>query len=229
MVGAGFLQIFYWTVKGKPFGDAQCQFVLALQLFVDEEIFPSGVVLRGGDTPAGGVLQGQFDGAAPHQFRRRGNKTADQSHGRLAHNAGRLAISIAVDLAALRVFCLPGDGRSFERCCIRHEDVTIHAGEDGRIGAAHFVEVGARGQHLLRPFGVVPAASGDPLAGRGRLHAVGDALLHLLQRLGPNEIHVQLLEAAITEVQVGVVEARHHESAAEVHHLGVMAGQFADG
>src|SRR5581483_3453644 len=51
---------------------------------------------------------------------------------------------------------------------------------------------------------------------------------HLCERLAPGEVHVEIVDAAIGEMRVRIVEARHHEVPAQVDHLGVLALQLFD-
>ncbi len=57
---------------------------------------------------------------------------------------------------------------------------------------------------------------------------VGDALLHLGQRLHADEIDLQHLPAAVGEMQVRIVEAGHDKVSAEIDDLRVFALQLAN-
>ena len=48
-------------VKRKPFADAGGQLAFALELLVDLEVFPTGIVLHRSDAPLCCLLQGTFD------------------------------------------------------------------------------------------------------------------------------------------------------------------------
>ena len=61
-----------------------------------------------------------------------------------------------------------------------------------------------------------------------RFGMVGDALLHLGQRLHADEIDLQHLPAAVGEMHVRVVEAGHDEVSAEIDDLRVFALQLAN-
>ena len=102
MVRAVRLQKADGVVKGEPFADAQRQLAFALQVFVDEENVPTGIVLGGSDTPAGGVGQGEFGGAATAGGSWRRDFRLDQVARGLAQNASGLAVGIVIDFAAFR-------------------------------------------------------------------------------------------------------------------------------
>ncbi len=57
---------------------------------------------------------------------------------------------------------------------------------------------------------------------------LGDALLHLGQRLHADEVDLQRLPSAISEMEMRVVEARHNEVPTQIDHLRVIALQLAD-
>ena len=90
------------------------------------------------------------------------------------------------------------------------------------------VDVLTRGQLLAGPEGVVPAAADDPVARRCRLRVVGNALLHLRQRLHADQVNLQQKQSAGSQMQVSIVEAGHNEMSAEIDDFGVAAFQFAD-
>ena len=74
--------------------------------------------------------------------------------------------------------------------------MAVHAHEDGGMRAGDGVEVLAGGELGAGPEGVVPAASGEPLAFALGRHLLRDAGLHLFERLRALDVHAQLGEAA---------------------------------
>ena len=90
------------------------------------------------------------------------------------------------------------------------------------------VDILARRQLLARPQRMVPAAADDPILRRCRLGMFGDALLHLGQRLHADQIDLQRLPSAVGEMQMRIVESRHHEVPAEIDDLRVIALQLAN-
>ena len=63
---------------------------------------------------------------------------------------------------------------------------------------------------------------------RRRLGMLGNALLHLRQRLHADQVDLQQLLAAGGQMQVRIVEAGHDEVSAEIDDFGVAAFQFAN-
>ena len=86
--------------------------------------------------------------------------------GRLfAHNSGRLAVGVMIDLAAWRIGRLRGDSRRLQRRRVGNRDVSIHPAENGGMIAGHRVEVlAAWAAVALSPERVVPAAADEPFA-----------------------------------------------------------------
>ena len=91
------------------------------------------------------------------------------------------------------------------------------------------VEVGAGGEFVVGPEGVVPSSALDPCAGFGGGDVGADALLHLGEGVDADEVDGELLAAGFADVGVGVVEAGHGEGAVEVDDLGLGAFEFQDG
>ena len=133
-----------------------------------------------------------------------------------------------IDLAAFRSLRLRCNSSRFQRRGVGYGDVSIHPDEHCRMRAAHRVNVLAGRQLSVRPQRLVPATAHEPLAGSGSLGAGRDALLHLLERPGAAQIDAEQLQARMFQMNVGIVEARHHEVAAEIDNLRVGALQLAD-
>src|ERR1035437_9270532 len=215
-------------VEPQPFADAQAQLAFALQVLVNQEGFPTRIVLGRGDAPARSVGEGKFGGAAQARGGWRRNLGLDQCSRRLAQNAGRLAVSGVIDLAAFRSLRLRGNSSRFQRRCVGYGDVSIPPDEHSRMPAAHRVDILAGRQLSVGPQRLVPAAANEPLAGRGSLGAGRDALLHLLQRARAPQIHAKGLQARMFQMNVGIVESWHYKVATKVDNLRVGALQLAD-
>ncbi len=57
---------------------------------------------------------------------------------------------------------------------------------------------------------------------------LGDALLHLGQRLAAGEVHVEVHTARVAKMQMRVVEAGHDKVSAQIHDRGAVALELAD-
>ncbi len=225
---AALLQDVHRLRKRQPFGDAQRQLAFFFQFGVGEEVIPLRIVLRRGEPVTRRFLQDQLRAAPALRHGGRRNFLAYQILCGLAQAARRLAIRFAINAAARRIGGLLGDAGNAQRRRVRHQHVPVGADEERGMIAGDRIQVLARGNFLHRPLGVVPAASQYPFAGRGSLHALGNARLHLIERFRVRQFDIQHLEAAVGQVQVRVVEAGHREAPAQVHHLRVRAFDFAD-
>ena len=107
-------------------------------------------------------------------------------------------------------------------------DVTVYAGEERGMAAGYGIEIGAGGQRGAGPQGVVPAAAGEPGAGRGSLRGCADAGLGVSERAGAGEVDREADVAGLAEVNVGIVEAGHHEGAMEVDDLRGRAAEAGE-
>jgi hypothetical protein len=94
--------------------------------------------------------------------------------------------------------------------------------------AGHRVNVLAARQLSVRPQRLVPAAAHEPLAGSGSLGAGRDVLLHPLKRPGAAQIDAEQFQPRMFQMNVGIVEARHHKVAAEINNVRAGALQPAD-
>src|SRR5262249_38755977 len=83
------------------------------------------------------------------------------------------------------------------------------------------VEILSRGELLRVPKCVVPSAALDPFAGGSMLHALGDPLLHLVQRAHTDQINFELRHPSAAQVQMSVVETRHYKVSAEIDDVGL--------
>ncbi len=203
--------------EGQPLGDAQGQLAFALHLLHDEEVFPIGVVLRGGEAVGDGVGHCEFEAAAPLRFAAGRNVLSNEFHPRgFAEDAGRLALGVAIDLATCRVGGSAGNASGGECCRVGDGDVSIDAAKDGGMACCDGVDIASGGQSLVGPEGVIPAATRDPVtlgcAGRGELNAP----LHFGEGGAPGEVDLQLDHASVAEMHMRIVEAGHDKGAVEI-------------
>ena len=221
MMRAVRLQQFDRIVETEPFADAQGQLAFALQVLVNQKRLPTGIVLRRGDAPTGGVGDGKFGGAAKTRGSWRRNFRLDQPSRGFAQNAGRIARGVVVDFAAFGSLRLRCNSSELQGCGVGHGDVFIHPDEHSGMRAGHRVYVLVGRQLSVCPQRLVPATADEPLTGRGVLDAGGDALLHLGQRVHAAQIDAQQIQSRVLEMNVSIIEARHHEVAAEIDNLRV--------
>ena len=208
-------------VEGQPFADAQRQLAFALQVFVNQEVFPVGVVLGGGDSPAGGVGQRNTrrrGGAAP------GSAAAPwQTRALAPTRAGCPSARPARRDRSCRpagAGVLPVTPAALQRRSVGDGDVPVDAHEDRRMPIGHHVDVLTRGQRLARPERVVPTAAAESI----RRAPPGSPATPMrccisAQRHASRRGRLQLLEAAARQMHVRIVEARHHEVSAEIDDL----------
>src|ERR1700694_910242 len=219
-------QLVHGGVKGQPFGDAKSQLAFLFKLLISQEVFPLGVVLGGGDAPTRGILQGQFNRLAPLRGGWFGNLSQDIVFGRLPQDAGRLALLVMINLAALRIGALRGNTHGLKRCGIGDRDMPIHTNKYGRVVSGLRIDVLARGKFIAGPESMVPATPHQPFAGCSSPGAGCDASLHLLQGSGAYQIYVELLKAAGRKMSMSIVETGHHKVAAQINYLGPGALEF---
>ncbi len=203
--------------EGQPFGDAHRQMVLVLQLLHHQEVVPLGVILHAGDAVNGRIGQCQRECPLALGRRRRRDLLDDHLHRRVfAHDAGELACAVVIELAALGIGRSARDASRVKRRGVHDGDVAIDALEERRMSVRHGVELLPRGQRLLRPQCVVPAAALQPLAGGCGLCGALDAIEHLLQRFASREIDGELDAAGVAQMGMRIVDAGHGKGAAEI-------------
>src|SRR5439155_18306469 len=81
---------------------------------------------------------------------------------------------------------------------------------------------------LVLPLGVVPTSTLHPCAGGNLFCFCSDASLHIVQRGGADQIHMLHLQPARPEMDVGVIEARHDESALQVDNFCFRASELTN-
>ena len=98
--------------------------------------------------------------------RRVADRALDQRQRRLADDAGRLAVLVAVDPAAVRVGRVAVDAGQRQRPAVGGADVVAHPQEQDRVVGRDRVEVGAGRVAAVGEPRVVVAATDDPSPGR---------------------------------------------------------------
>ena len=141
------------------------EFALLLHLFEDQEVLPVAEVLHAGDAVGERVGDGEFVAFAALVVAGRRNDFVDEALRRFAQDAGRFAVGVEVDGAALRGVVLP---------------VMPAAASAAELAMAMWPSMRSRnagwppvtlssswrvGKDFLRPQSVVPIAAGEPVAG----------------------------------------------------------------
>lgn len=194
--------------------DAEREGAAAGDVVVDLERVRADVgLLDRGDAQAVGHLLHLEDGLVPHRILGLRDDVLDEVHGGLAQRTGGLAgLRVALDAAARRLRRVLVDAGALERGGIRPAGMTVLRDEPGGPVGQDLVEVGlvriALGIEWRRP-----AGREDP----GIVRVLGDARLdgfdHLRRRLEIQEIALQLVEPAIQQVHVRVLQAGHRHLA----------------
>src|SRR5437016_7243015 len=128
-----------------------------------------------------------------------------------------------IDLSPRRIGTLRSDAHGFQRCRVGYGNMSVHPHKNCRMITGVRIDVLAARQLLFSPFGVVPASTDQPFARTSSLGAGGDALLHLLQGLSPNQVDVELLEAARGQMRMSIIESGHDKMPAQIDDLGLCA------
>jgi hypothetical protein len=172
---------------------------------------PAVLVVDRGD-PAGGGHPEAFSARLNHLVERGEAVHVAEPPGRvLAQHAGRLAAVVALDHAAGDVEVAAGPR---ERRRVQPQRVVVPRHERHRHVRGHGVQRG--GVRRLCPAGVAPAEPAQPAARRQRGQRFGHARHSLGARLHAFEPYLPQPERPGREVDVRVVEARHHAAAAQV-------------
>src|SRR5437660_9896352 len=93
-----------------------------------------------------------------------------------------------IDLSPLRIGTLRSDAHGLERRSVGYGNMSVHPHKNCGMITGVRINVLAARQLLFSPFGVVPASTDQPFARTSSLGAGGDALLHLLQGFGSNQV-----------------------------------------
>lgn len=115
--------------------------------------------------------------------------------------------------AARRVLRRLGDSDNFEHPRIRHGLVPRNVPKNHGMVFRDGVEIVTRGEALPRAKRVVPTAAGDPLPGFVLAEPRADPLVELSKRFRAFEINLELALAAVGDVDVPILEARHGKPA----------------
>lgn len=151
---------------------------------------------------------------------------ADQVHGALLEQPGRLARGVALDPAIGRVGGVPGDPGERERAAVDPGSVVVPVGKvDGPVGH-HAVEELPGGAATVEGLHG-PAAAGDPLlvgvgVGVGPYGRQGVG-----RRTRAREVAARQLDARRHRMHMGVLESRDQQLAREVDDFGLRADQLA--
>lgn len=146
-----------------------------------------------------------------------GSGTSRPAADQFSRNTRQGATLVVVDNAARRVRRVPVDPRQFQSKAVQNCAVPSGTSNRRRVVRDYRVEVLFCGQPPLRHLVFRPAPPGDPLA-RPQLFSLPDQTLLKLGN-GRHARHVHVPPSPATDVRVGIVETRHHETAPEIQHL----------
>ncbi len=151
-----------------------------------------------------------------------GNDSLHQGLRRLEQQAGRLAVAVADDLAALRGLGRAGDPGAAERLRVRDCEVPGAVDEEDRVLGAAEIEIDTARVALLGKLVVVVATRDDPAPRRSRSGALADRADQRGDRADRGGPGVDRREAAPVHdhVVVGLDEARKEDRAPEIDLLG---------
>ncbi len=176
----------------------------------------------------GGFAHGGFHGAVLLLGRERRHDADDEGGCGVFEDAGGVAVTVALDLAAGRVLRVAVDAREFERQRVGQGHVAVDAPEEGGMIAGDAVNELMVGQRGGIPVLMVPDAVVNPRAGGKGFGEVGDALPELSLALCIAGLHGNERFAATEEVHVGIVESGEKQAAAQVDDTGGRSGQLAN-
>src|ERR1017187_7084848 len=97
-----------------------------------------------------------------------------------------------------------------------------------RMARGDYIDRLPRGQARGRPVLMVPAAARNPAAGRLLGGELRDAPPELVLGFRAAQLHAGPILAATEEMYVRIVEARQHQLAAQIDHLGASSNPLAD-
>ncbi len=229
VAGAALLEDLDGPVEVHPLGYADGEFVGVLEFLEGEEVVPVGVVLHGGDSVGDDVGDRYGEGLATLLEGWRRNFAADEA---LAAASRRMPVGLPE--ASRSILAPAGSGvAAVMLAAARAAELATDMCPSTRRRRAGWpavtcVEVGAGGEFVVGPEGVVPSSTFDPCAGFGGGDVGADALLHLGEGVDADEVDGELLAAGFADVGVGVVEAGHREGAVQVDDLGLGAFEFED-
>ena len=159
---------------------------------------------------------------------RRRQDLAHQVGGGLEQHAGRLAVVVAHDHAAVRVRRVLGDAGKLQRLRVHRDDVAA-ARDEHRIVGRDLVELVARRHPALVQDALVPAGRGHhPLARPACARRVRRSPSAHRRRSAAEKLHGRAVQAREQLMQVGVDQAGHDGLARELDHLRVRADVASD-
>ncbi len=159
-----------------------------------------------------------------------GDQPGDEIHGILQQDAGRLAgRRVAHDLAAGRVRRLGADAGQGQRTRVGPAGVAAFAPQKGRMVRRDWVQIGFGRELLSLPEDLVPAAAGQPLAGRRFGGAGGYALLGRSQGRHVHQIDLAQGQSVGEEMQMGVDEAGRDSASTQIDLASVSGEQPTHG
>ena len=136
---------------------------------------------------------------------------------------------IAVDGACGRVFGFGGDVGEMQGVTVDRGVVSRYVLQPDRVVGRDLVEVGGIDVTIFGEFALVPAGAEDPFAGFGGCHPGLHAADDLGDAFGVSQLDVvELVDAPVLVVAVGVDEPGSGRSAAEIEDLGVCVGEGHD-
>ena len=216
--------------------NADGEFAFALELLEFAEGFGLAVVfgcvgeiLHAGDAVSRGFVDRRFHGLVLLCADSGGITRVDESGGRVFQDAGWIAVFVADDFAAGRIFRAAIDSGEFQRERIGERHVSVGAPEKHGVIAGRVVDQLVCRQVGRIPALMIPVAVAEPCAWRARLGELRDALREFGGTVGCAEFDGDERSAAVEEVNVRVVESGEQQAAVEVDDLGVGAGELADG
>ncbi|MCU1225823.1 MAG: hypothetical protein JWQ42_3916 [Edaphobacter sp.] len=222
VAGAALLEDCEGLREGEPFCDAEAELMGVLHLFEGEEVLPLGVVLDAGDAVGEGVIDGCGEGATALFERWRRDFAEDEGvGGGLAQDACRGAGGVTIDPGSGWVGGVSGDACGEESGGVGDCHVLVDATEDCGVASGDGVQIGAGGKLLAGPEGVVPTAAFEPCSGLCRGGVGADAILHLGEGFGADQVDREVQQSGVAHVGVGIVDAGHGEVAAQVDDFGL--------
>ena len=197
--------------------DAQVQRALVAEPLPDaERAEPAVLVVNGRDPARHGDPHALPRGLDHLVLGRTDVAVAEVPGALLAQHAGRLALSVAHDDAAID---LQVAVRTRERGRVEPKGVVVAGHQGCRCVARDPVERLLRRLRRGRPVAAAPAGAAEPAAGLDVAQRLGDPLERLVQGRGVLEPDLPLGERPGREVDVGVGEAREDAPPGEVNAL----------
>jgi len=186
----------------------------------DFESFPASHVVNRRHALGGDVTHRGFESAIVRCVTGGWEHVVDGVHRVVFQDTGRLVRGVADDGATGDVLGVYGDAGGFERQSVRESHVAVEAVDPHRVARCELVDHASVGK-LATPELVVPITAGDPCSLGHGLGEGADAPRELLWSRGVSQLHGGELEPSVEKMNVGVDEARGHESARSVDDFGI--------